>query len=329
MFRKTDRIHSLPFVRAADQRRRGTSASFAGGATRACGASPARWPSAVPDGSFTNAVTLACVALYVAEPRLRSGGGAPATWAISTCSRRATGRSGRLGAAGRHPLAARPLVDAAHRDLPARRPAAHPLQRAVDPPARAGRRGALRPGAARRDLHRLRRRRLRRVQLVRRTVHRRRLGLDLRPAGRHGRLRTATRRRVRRAWCCASTVSGRWSSSSSGFFMSGVNNLAHAGGFVGGFAAGLVLSLAERRAETIARLAARRRRSSPSPSSDSSLALVGRRSLHDAPPARRLDERRARRHERGPDRPPFVRLTPAATYSPTPLPAQYHRPRRA
>jgi rhomboid protease GluP len=35
-----------------------------------------------------------------------------------------------------------------------------------------------------------------------------------------------------------------------GFFMSGVNNLAHAGGFVGGFAAGLVLSLAERRAET-------------------------------------------------------------------------------
>jgi rhomboid protease GluP len=35
-----------------------------------------------------------------------------------------------------------------------------------------------------------------------------------------------------------------------GFFMSGVNNLAHAGGFAGGFAAGLVLSLAERRAET-------------------------------------------------------------------------------
>jgi membrane associated rhomboid family serine protease len=35
-----------------------------------------------------------------------------------------------------------------------------------------------------------------------------------------------------------------------GFFMSGVNNLAHAGGFVGGFASGLVLSLAERRAET-------------------------------------------------------------------------------
>jgi rhomboid protease GluP len=35
-----------------------------------------------------------------------------------------------------------------------------------------------------------------------------------------------------------------------GFFMSGVNNLAHAGGFVGGLGAGLVLSLAERRAET-------------------------------------------------------------------------------
>src|SRR5712692_4645920 len=35
-----------------------------------------------------------------------------------------------------------------------------------------------------------------------------------------------------------------------GFFMSGVNNLAHAGGFLGGLAAGLVLSLAERRAET-------------------------------------------------------------------------------
>lgn len=35
-----------------------------------------------------------------------------------------------------------------------------------------------------------------------------------------------------------------------GFFMSGVNNLAHAGGFIGGLAAGFVLSLAERRAET-------------------------------------------------------------------------------
>jgi len=35
-----------------------------------------------------------------------------------------------------------------------------------------------------------------------------------------------------------------------GFFMPGVNNLAHAGGFVGGLATGLVLSLAERRAET-------------------------------------------------------------------------------
>ena len=35
-----------------------------------------------------------------------------------------------------------------------------------------------------------------------------------------------------------------------GFFMSCVNNLAHAGGFLGGLAAGLVLSLAERRAET-------------------------------------------------------------------------------
>ena len=35
-----------------------------------------------------------------------------------------------------------------------------------------------------------------------------------------------------------------------GFFMSGVNNLAHAGGFAGGFATGLVLSLAERRSET-------------------------------------------------------------------------------
>lgn len=35
-----------------------------------------------------------------------------------------------------------------------------------------------------------------------------------------------------------------------GFFMSGVNNLAHAGGFVGGLATGLVLSMAERRAET-------------------------------------------------------------------------------
>ncbi len=35
-----------------------------------------------------------------------------------------------------------------------------------------------------------------------------------------------------------------------GFLMPGVNNTAHAGGFVGGFAAGLALSLAERRAET-------------------------------------------------------------------------------
>jgi rhomboid protease GluP len=35
-----------------------------------------------------------------------------------------------------------------------------------------------------------------------------------------------------------------------GFFMSGVNNLAHAGGFVGGFASGLVLSFSERREES-------------------------------------------------------------------------------
>jgi rhomboid protease GluP len=35
-----------------------------------------------------------------------------------------------------------------------------------------------------------------------------------------------------------------------GFFMSGVNNLAHAGGFVGGFGAGLVLSFSDRRGES-------------------------------------------------------------------------------
>jgi rhomboid protease GluP len=35
-----------------------------------------------------------------------------------------------------------------------------------------------------------------------------------------------------------------------GFLLSGVNNFAHAGGFVGGYAAGLGLSLAERRAES-------------------------------------------------------------------------------
>jgi rhomboid protease GluP len=35
-----------------------------------------------------------------------------------------------------------------------------------------------------------------------------------------------------------------------GFFMAGVNNLAHAGGFIGGLGAGLLLSLAERRRET-------------------------------------------------------------------------------
>ncbi len=35
-----------------------------------------------------------------------------------------------------------------------------------------------------------------------------------------------------------------------GFFMSGVNNLAHAGGFAGGLATGLLLSMAERRGET-------------------------------------------------------------------------------
>jgi rhomboid protease GluP len=35
-----------------------------------------------------------------------------------------------------------------------------------------------------------------------------------------------------------------------GFLMSGVNNLAHLGGFVGGFLTGLALSMAERRSET-------------------------------------------------------------------------------
>jgi rhomboid protease GluP len=37
-----------------------------------------------------------------------------------------------------------------------------------------------------------------------------------------------------------------------GFFASGVNNLAHAGGFVGGFGSGLVLSFSERRQERVA-----------------------------------------------------------------------------
>ncbi len=36
-----------------------------------------------------------------------------------------------------------------------------------------------------------------------------------------------------------------------GFFMSGVNNFAHAGGFAGGFGAGLVLSFSDRRQETV------------------------------------------------------------------------------
>jgi len=36
----------------------------------------------------------------------------------------------------------------------------------------------------------------------------------------------------------------------SGFLMSGVDNRAHAGGFIGGFVSGLALSMAERRAET-------------------------------------------------------------------------------
>lgn len=36
-----------------------------------------------------------------------------------------------------------------------------------------------------------------------------------------------------------------------GFLMPGVNNIAHAGGFVGGFAAGLMLALAEHRSETV------------------------------------------------------------------------------
>ena len=35
-----------------------------------------------------------------------------------------------------------------------------------------------------------------------------------------------------------------------GFFMAGVNNLAHAGGFAGGFLTGLVLSFSERRGES-------------------------------------------------------------------------------
>ena len=35
-----------------------------------------------------------------------------------------------------------------------------------------------------------------------------------------------------------------------GFVMSGVNNFAHAGGFVGGFTTGLALSFEDRRAET-------------------------------------------------------------------------------
>ena len=96
-------------------------------------------------------------------------------------------------------------------------------------------------------------------------LHDRRLGLDLRPA------RRAWSRSARNAaaasarWSCGSTDSGRSSCSCSGFLMSGVNNVAHAGGFVGGFAAGLVLSLAERRAETALRSGCWPRRASGSP----------------------------------------------------------------
>ena len=81
------------------------------------------------------------------------------------------------------------------------------------------------------------------------SVHGRRVRLDLRTAGGDGGLR---RRRGGVFGTMVLRQYGQWALLMFvlGFFMSGVNNLAHAGGFLGGLATGFVLSLAERRAET-------------------------------------------------------------------------------
>src|SRR5207245_576667 len=113
------------------------------------------------------------------------------------------GGAGRPGRRRRAALAARALVDRADSDLPARRSAPHPVQRHVDPPARAGRRGAVRTGAARRDLHGGRRGRLPWLEPARLWPHDRRLRLDLRAARRDGGVRTEARRRLRRAGAAA------------------------------------------------------------------------------------------------------------------------------
>src|SRR3989454_11774965 len=123
------------------------------------------------------------------QPDLRSARRAPATGVprgLFAERRSALG----LGRRGSDPVALRALVDAVHRYLPARRASSHSVQRPLDSPARPRRGGGLRPGTARRHLHRLGRRRLRRLQLARRAVHDRRIRLDLRAPRRDRRLRS-------------------------------------------------------------------------------------------------------------------------------------------
>ena len=142
-------------------------------------------------------------------------------------------RCGRSARPGRSP-GSRPVVDPAHRDLPARQRAPHPVQRAVDPTARARRRAALRPGAARHDLHGGR---ASSVSWPRTCfglpLHDRGLGLDLRAARRDGRVRSEARRHLRRDGPPTVRPVGIVLFVL-GFMMQGVNNIAHAGGFVGG-----------------------------------------------------------------------------------------------
>ena len=144
----------------------------------------------------------------------------------------------------------RPLVDGAQRVVAARRPAAHPLQHDVGSAARAGRRlSSTGPGRmviiytvagvvgfALTSMAGA----YSRVPAVPagRAVHGRRVGVDLRPARRARVLRPADRAR-------ASSTRRRCTTPSTlfvfGLIMPGVDNYAHAGGFVGGYLAGRLL----------------------------------------------------------------------------------------
>ena len=169
----------------------------AAGATRACGAS--RGPCAACSGAGASSTSSRGLHRPLrGDPDLRPPRRAPAAVASSTSSRRASRPCVLWARRVRCPGRSAAGGPCSRRSISHGGAAAHPVQRAVDPPGRAGRRRALRALTPRHHIHRRRRLRLPGLQPARSPSHDRRVGLDLRPARRDGGVRPEARRHVRR-----------------------------------------------------------------------------------------------------------------------------------